>query len=187
MTFRLKQHNSLVVISAITGLETKGFKCFSVTQIRKYILDEFACHRSHDENNFADLIYLTLESAVFNGFLFKSEDHYTRNDIESEKLPDDILIVDKRSLEHKRLQMICLMQRLKVKDGQTSEEICRPGELVSIVKKRLEKGVHLGFLSSENNIRRGKLYYRNVAKPDRGIICSPNYSLCSKASKAASI
>lgn len=187
MTFRIQQHNSQVVMSTIVGLETKGCECVTITQIRKYILDEFACHRSHDESNFADLIYLTLESAVRNGFLVRSEDLYTRNDFESETFPDDILIADKHSQEHKRLQIRCLMQRLKVKDGQTIEDICRTGETVSIVRKRLEKGVHLGFLNSEINLRRGKLYFRDMRKPDRGIICAPNYSLCSKASKASSV
>lgn len=187
MTFRLKQHNSQVVMSAIFGLETKKCEYFTLTQLRKYIFDEYACHKSHDKANFEDIIYLTLESAVQHGFLAKSDDDvYSREEFELEHFPADILITDKISPERKRLQTRFLMKRLKIKDGQTLEEIRETGESESIIKQRLEKGVHFGFLSSENKIRRGKLYFRNVPKPDRGIICSPNYSFCSTMSKASS-
>lgn len=187
MTFRLKQHNSLVIMSAIAGLETKGCEFFTLTQLRKHIFDEYACHRSHDKGNFEDVIYLTLESAVHHGFLLKDEDLYSRNEFELENFPADLLSAENFSNERKRLQSRCLMKRLKLKDGQTVEQICEPDESVSIIRKRLEKGVHWGFLSSENKVRHGKLYFRNVRKPERGIICSPNYSLCSTMSKAASI
>lgn len=182
MTFRLKQHNSQVIMSAIVGLETKGCDFFSLTQLRKYIFDEYACHRSHDKVNFEDTIYLTLESGVHEGFIAQNDDVYSRQDFELENFPADLLTAEKFSQERKRLQTRCIMKRLKSKDGQTLEELCGPGESVSIIRKRLEKGVHLGFLSSENKVRRGKLYFRNVKKPDRGIICSPNYSLCSTMS-----
>lgn len=187
MTFRLKQHNSQVIMSAILGLESKGCAGATVTQVRKYIFNEYTCHRSHDESNFAEIIYLTLESAVQNGYLVKCEDLYTSVEFESETFPDDILITDKQSHVYKRLQTRCLMQRLKIKDGQTLEELSRKNESVAMVRKRLEKGVHLGFISSENNVRRGKLYFRNIRKPDRGVICAPNYSLCKTVSKASSI
>lgn len=183
MTFRLKQHNSQVIMSAIVGLETKGCGFITLTQLRKYIFDEYTCHRSHDKGNFEDTIYLTLESAVHEGFLIKNnQDVYSREEFELENFPADILVAEKFSQAHKRLQSRCLMKRLKLRDGQTLEELCGPGESVAIIRKRLEKGVHLGFLSSENKVNRGKLYFRNVRKPDRGVICSPNYSLCSTMS-----
>lgn len=187
MTFRLKQHNSQVVMSAIAGLETKGCDIFTITQLRKYILDEYACHKSHDNGNIEDILYLTLELAVHQGFLVKSDDVYSRDEFELENFPSDLLSVEKLAHERQRLQTRCLMKRLKMRDGQTLEEICAADEAVGIIKKRLEKGVHLGFLSSENKVRRGTVYFRNVRKPDRGIICSPNYSFCSTTSKTASI
>lgn len=187
MTFRLKQHNSQVIMSAIVGLESKGCDTFSLTQLRKYIFDEYACHRSHDNGSFQDIIFLTLESAVQYGYLVKSDDVYTRNGFDIERFPNDLLTTENISSERKRLQTRCLMQRLKVKDGQTLEEIRGENESESTINRRLEKGVHLGFLTSENKVRRGKLYFRNVRKPNRGIICSPNYSFSSTASTAASL
>lgn len=187
MTYQLKQHNSQVIMSAIAGLESKGCQFFTLTQLRKYIFDEYACHRSHDKGNFEDVIHLTLEQAVQQGFIVKSGDIYSREDFELENFPADLLSSEKQSHERKRLQTRSLMKRLKLKDGQTPEEICGSDESVSIIKRRLEKGVHFGFLSSENKLRRGAVYYRNVRKPDRGIICAPNYSLCSNTSRAASV
>ncbi len=178
-------------MSAIVGIESKGSTTFTLTQLPKYIFDEYACHRSHDNGNFQDLIYLTLQSAVQHGFLVSSEDFYSRDEFQMENFPIDILTTEKASNERKRLQTRCLMKRLKAKDGQTVEELCEPDESLSIIRKSLEMGVHLGFIGSDNHARRGKLYFRNVRKPDRGMICAPNYSFCSTmvstASKASSI
>lgn len=182
MTFRLKQHNSQVIMSAIAGLETAQARAFTLTQLRKYIFDEYACHRSHNNGNFQDVIHLTLGSAVQHGFLVQSGDFYSRDEFEMEYFPVGLLSFEKSSNERRRLQTRCLMRRLKQKDGQTTEEICDTDESQSVIRKRLDKGVHLGFISSELKPRRGKLYFRNVPKPGRGIICAPNYSLCSTMS-----
>lgn len=186
MTFRLKQHNSQVIMSAIVGLETKGIKSVTLTQLAKYIFDEYTCHRSHNTGNYQDVIHVTLVAAVQYGFLVRSDNLYSREEFEIENFPVNLLVTENVSSELKRLQTRCLMKRLQLKDGQTLEELCGAGESASIIKNRLQKGVHLGFINSKNKVGHGMMYFRNVQKPDRGIICAPNYSLCSTLSKTTS-